>query len=51
MPTIRREGPYRFYFYSGDIGEPPHIHVDGADGTAKFWLSPVAVHYTIGLSP
>jgi hypothetical protein len=51
MPTIRREGPFRFYFYSGDIGEPPHIHVDGADGTAKFWLSPVAVHYNIGLSP
>ena len=51
MPTIRREGPYRFYFHSGDIGEPAHVHVDSSDGTAKFWLSPVSLHYNIGLSP
>jgi hypothetical protein len=51
MPTVWREGPYRFYFYSGDIGEPPHVHVDSSDGTAKFWLSPVSLHYNVGLSP
>jgi hypothetical protein len=27
------------------------VHVDGSDGTVKFWLSPVALHYNIGLSP
>ena len=28
MPTALRIGPYRFYFYSYDCGEPRHIHVD-----------------------
>ena len=43
MPTVLRIGPYRFHFYAGEGGEPPHIHVarDGAE--AKFWLDPVAV--------
>jgi hypothetical protein len=50
VPTIRRDGPYRFYFFSGDIGEPPHVHVDAGDATAKFWLSPVALHYNLGFS-
>ncbi|HSY49257.1 MAG TPA: DUF4160 domain-containing protein [Thermoanaerobaculia bacterium] len=25
--------------------------MDGSAGTVKFWLSPVALHYNIGLSP
>ncbi|HVR41424.1 MAG TPA: DUF4160 domain-containing protein [Thermoanaerobaculia bacterium] len=50
MPTFRREGPYRFYFYSGDVGEPRHIHVDAGDLTAKFWLTPVSLHYNKGYS-
>lgn len=41
MPTILRTGPYRLFFYAGDRGEPPHIHVEREDKTAKFWLSPV----------
>lgn len=41
MPTILREGPYRFFFYSGDSVEPPHVHVRRDKFTAKFWLSPV----------
>ena len=27
MPIILREGPYRFFFYSGDRDEPQHVHV------------------------
>lgn len=50
MPTIGREGPYRFYFYSGDLGEPRHVHVDAGASTAKFWLAPVSLHYNIGFS-
>ncbi len=50
MPTIRRDGPYRFYFYSGDVGEPRHVHVDAGDASAKFWLEPVGLHYNIGFS-
>lgn len=38
-PTIFRAGPYRFYFFSRE--EPrPHVHVQSAEGEAKFWLDP-----------
>jgi hypothetical protein len=40
-PTIHREGPYRFYFYSGDWQEPPHVHVERDASQGKFWLEPV----------
>ena len=40
MPTALRIGPYRFYFYSYDCGEPRHIHVDREQLSAKFWLDP-----------
>ena len=49
-PTIFKEGRFRFFFFSRE--EPrPHVHVDSADGEAKFWLEPlgeVAVNH--GLS-
>jgi Domain of unknown function (DUF4160) len=38
MQTVLRIGPYRFYFYSHEPNEPPHIHVDRDDMTAKYWL-------------
>jgi Domain of unknown function (DUF4160) len=41
MPTIHREGPYRFFFYSADGHKPPHIHVERDQNVAKFWLDPV----------
>jgi hypothetical protein len=41
MPTVLRVGGYRFFFYSADADEPPHIHVAREDNVAKFWLSPV----------
>ncbi len=28
MPTVLRSGPFRFFFYAGDGGEHPHIHVE-----------------------
>ena len=38
-PTIFREGPFRFFFFSRE--EPrPHVHVSSPDGEAKFWLEP-----------
>jgi hypothetical protein len=43
MPTVLREGPYRFFFVSVDYSEPPHIHVRREDKVAKFWLDPVAL--------
>lgn len=50
MPTVLREGPYRIYFYSHEPNEPPHVHVDRGDQTAKFWLSPVALARNLGFS-
>ena len=43
VPTVLRVGPYRFHFYANESLEPAHIHVRSADGSAKFWLSPVAL--------
>lgn len=43
MPTVHTEDGFRFFFYSNEQGEPPHIHVERGDGTAKFWLDPVAL--------
>ena len=43
MPTVFRNGPYRFYFYSNEKGEAPHIHVQRERFLAKFWLQPVAL--------
>jgi hypothetical protein len=40
MPTALRTGPYRFYFYSYDCGEPRHMHADREHMSAKFWLDP-----------
>ena len=51
MPTIARIGPYRVYFYSHDMQEAPHVHVDREDKTVKFWLAPVALARNIGFRP
>jgi hypothetical protein len=50
MPTVLRVGAYRFFFYSSDGREPPHVHVEAADNTAKFWLSPLQVTRSQGFS-
>ena len=43
MPTVLREGPYRFFFVSHDRGEPPHVHVKRDKMAAKFWLNPIVL--------
>ena len=48
MQTVLRVGPYRFYFYSHDPIEPPHIHVDRDRSTAKFWLESTYLASNIG---
>lgn len=50
MPTVFRDGPYRFFFYSGEGSEPPHIHVRRDDLVAKFWLNPVRLQTSGGFS-
>ncbi|MBC7263672.1 MAG: DUF4160 domain-containing protein [Chloroflexi bacterium] len=50
MPTVLISGPYRFFFYSGDRDEPPHIHVERERNKGKFWLDPVRLQYSKGFS-
>jgi hypothetical protein len=51
MPTIQRLQGYRFYFYSHEPNEPPHVHVDRSGMSAKFWIEPVAFARNRGFSP
>ncbi len=50
MPTVLRSGPYRFYFYSHEPNEPPHVHVDRDDCSCKFWIGTVALSRNLGFS-
>ena len=50
MPTILRIGPYRFFFYAGELDEPAHVHVEREDKLAKFWLNPVRLQTSGGFS-
>ncbi|MBN8809484.1 MAG: DUF4160 domain-containing protein [Sphingomonas sp.] len=43
MPTVLRIGAFRFYFYSHEPNEPPHVHVDRGEATIKVWLQLVEV--------
>jgi hypothetical protein len=43
MPTVLRVKGYRFFFFSREGLEPPHIHVEQAERYAKFWLVPVCL--------
>jgi hypothetical protein len=36
VPTILRAQGYRFFFFSNEGDEPPHIHVERAECAAKF---------------
>jgi hypothetical protein len=37
--------------FMADCLEPHHVHVDGNEGFAKFWLLPVSVAEHVGYSP
>ena len=50
MPTVLRIKGYRFGFFSADGDEPPHVHVDKAGNSAKFWLDPVQLAHNAGFA-
>lgn len=50
MPTILRLNGYRFYFYSHEPNEPPHIHVDHSGRSAKVWTGNVTLARNIGFN-
>jgi hypothetical protein len=41
VPALLRIDGYRFFFFSLEDREPPHVHVARAGRYAKFWLNPV----------
>jgi Domain of unknown function (DUF4160) len=40
MPTVLFLNGFRFFFYSNENNEPPHIHIRKGDGEGKIWLEP-----------
>lgn len=52
MPSVKGiPGPYRFFFYSFDCLEPPHVHVKREGMLCKFWLEPVVLASNDGFTP
>jgi len=45
VPTIYREGPYRFFVNSREETRM-YVHVETADGNAKYWLEPLVALFT-----
>jgi Domain of unknown function (DUF4160) len=50
MPTVLRWHGYRFFFYSADGREPPHVHVTNDGKEAKIWLSDLVLALNMGYS-
>jgi len=47
---VLRVGRYRFFFFSNEGREPPHIHVKAAGDEAKYWLDPVELAANYGFN-
>jgi hypothetical protein len=43
VPTILNTSGYRFFFFSLEGREPPHVHVEQAERYAKVWLAPLTL--------
>lgn len=48
MPKVLEKLGFRFFFFSREDQEPPHIHVEHGDKVAKYWLTPVALASSVG---
>ena len=48
MPTIHRQSGFRFYFFTHEPNEPPHVHIDKGSATIKVWLDTPEVAKTRG---
>jgi hypothetical protein len=49
-PTVLRVGRFRFYFFSNEAQEPPHIHIKAGGDQAKLWLDPIALAANYGFA-
>jgi hypothetical protein len=50
LPTVLRVGRYRFFFYSNEGREQPHIHVKAGEDEAKYWLDPITLAANYGFN-
>ena len=51
MPTLLLLYGFRFFFYSNEGNEPPHIHVVKGNSNGKIWLEPdIAIAYLHGFN-
>jgi hypothetical protein len=50
MPTVLRVGRFRFFFFSNEGNEPPHIHVKAGGDECKFWLISVQLAANFGFN-
>ena len=48
MPTIYRFEGFRFFFYSNEGNEPPHVHVAKGDCELKIWLNNLVIENNFG---
>jgi len=48
MPTVLIYERSTFYFYANEGPEPPHVHVDAAENSAKYWLNPIELQSNRG---
>ena len=51
MPKALKDGPYRFFFWSRENNEPPHVHVRRERFEAKFWIPPIDATRSSAMSP
>jgi hypothetical protein len=51
VPTLLLAEGFRFYFFSNERREPPHVHVRKGDSVAKLWLNPVGLAFARGFNP
>lgn len=49
MPTLLITEGFRFFFFSNEGFEPPHVHFEYGDGYGKFWLQPIQLANSRGL--
>ncbi len=50
MPAVLRVGRFRFFFFSNENDEPPHIHVRAGSDEAKYWLDPMELGKNYGFN-
>ena len=51
MPTVLRVEGFRFFFWSNEGTERPHVHVEKADAAGKWWIDDLSMSYRSGFSP